>query len=173
MKLEKYFSKHDVNKALEAMAYYAKSQCNSLEVTNLVERLFPGDNKKNFSFVFFTIRDYIINNMQYVTDGDESKLLGFDGSDLELIKSPKAILETNRYDCDCASTLIASVLLNLGIPVRFVVISTINEPNSWTHVYAEGYDSKEKIWIIVDPVSYPHEKQMVLDTKQHKIYNLI
>lgn len=177
MKLEKYYSRHTTDDALRAMEHYAKLQKDSPEVKNAVNYILMGVDLKDYKLVFATIRNFIINNMQYVPDGEEAMQFGFDGSDLELIKSPRAILESGRYDCDCATTLIASLLLSIGIPVRFVVISTMpyemTGPEGWTHVYAEGYDSIEKKWIIIDPVSHPAEKQMILDTKQHKIYNLI
>lgn len=177
MKLEKYFSHHTVDDAINAMIYYAKMYKDSPEIKNAIEIILPGVNLQDYPTIFATIRNYIKNTMQYVPDGDEARLFGFDGSDLELVKSPKAILESGRYDCDCASTLIASILLSLCIPVRFVIISTLpfseTGPGGWTHVYTEGYDSNEKKWVVIDPVSHPDEKQMILDTKQHKIYNII
>ena len=61
---------------------------------------------------------------------------------LDLIVSPQVMIQMNNPvgDCDCFSTLLASILIALGFKVWFVSIKVDpNEPDRWSHVYLMTY----------------------------------
>lgn len=59
-----------------------------------------------------------------------------DPVDVELLQSPDKTLERMAGDCDDQAVLVASLLMAIGIPARFVAIGF--EPNVYEHVYAEA-----------------------------------
>jgi transglutaminase-like putative cysteine protease len=54
---------------------------------------------------------------------------------VETIQSPDMTLKLRTGDCDDKSILIASLLLSIGHPCRFVVVGP--EKNVYSHVYVE------------------------------------
>lgn len=126
------------------------------------------------------IRNWILSNLRFVKDSQESKRLfginaeQMEGGDLEMVKSPLAVIESGTYDCDCCATLAGSMFLALGIPARLMAVSFIEaspEEDTYSHVFVQAFDGEE--WITVDPVSYPHERTMMMrDVKAHLVRNL-
>jgi len=124
------------------------------------------------------IRNWILANLTYVKDPPEAKRLfnlsgeHFEHGELEMIKTPTATLETRRYDCDCVATLIAAMLMAIGIQARFAAVKfhDNHDDDEFSHVFAQGCDSRTGTWVTIDPVSYPHEKQMLLDTRSAKTF---
>lgn len=121
------------------------------------------------------ILNWVLVNLEYVMDEKEANRIFGTVGDLEMVKSPRAVLESGRYDCDCGATLIASLLLSLGIPARFVAVGfdpyEETGPDGYDHVYVQGLNEYGQ-WVIVDPVAHPNESKMVLDIKQVKIYDV-
>jgi hypothetical protein len=170
MQVDLDLPEHTTDQAIEGMIHYATKESSEPHVQGLADQItvgiHPGDKRSQM----FAILNWVRNNLTYVKDQEESRRLGFGGEDLELIKSPVAVLQTRRYDCDCIATLIASVMLALGIQPQFVVIGFGNGPE---HVYARGLDDLSGQFVIVDPVSHPHEDQMVLDTQEFQVYDVL
>jgi Transglutaminase-like superfamily len=73
-----------------------------------------------------------------------------DPLDLELIRTPKAILEKRVGDCDDKSTLLACLLRCIGHPSRFVAIAMQPDPQSYSHVYVETPLGKR--WIALETI---------------------
>jgi Transglutaminase-like superfamily len=82
---------------------------------------------------------------QYDRVGEVRALHGFvrdsirytnDPIDLELVRTPRAILEMGVGDCDDKSTLLACLLRCIGRPSRFVAIMMTGQ-NAFSHVYVE------------------------------------
>ena len=176
MNLERYFPNHTTDQAVAAMKHYAVSQYTDPKIQKLAQDITIGINPNDQVSQMLAILHWIMVELKYVSDEEESNRLFGTNGDLEMVKSPKAVLESGRYDCDCGSTLIAALLMSLGIRARFVTVGFASYeetgPDGFEHVYAQGWDEKSRQWIIVDPVSYPNEQQMSLDTKQVKFYDI-
>jgi len=176
MKLERYLPEHTTDDTIVVMRYYALKDRSDPIIQDLAHQItsdiHPSDKKSQM----MAIMNWILVNMIYIHDEDEGRrLFGTDG-DVELVKSPTATLESGRYDCDCIATFIASLMLALGIKPKFIVVGFspdyMTGPDGYEHVYVTGFDDNSGRWIIIDPVSNPDEKQMILDTKQHKVYDI-
>jgi len=83
-----------------------------------------------------------------------------DPVDVELVKSPRVLLEESARDpggkfvgdCDDASTLLASLLACVGIRSRFCVVPADGRrPGEWSHVYVSAATS-DGWWISLDPI---------------------
>jgi hypothetical protein len=59
---------------------------------------------------------------------------------------------TKAEDCDGQATLVASLLLSIGIPARFIVIGP---KGNRTHVFTEAYVNGQ--WLAVDTVDRVHQ----------------
>lgn len=89
-----------------------------------------------------------------------NKLLGIsyeemntpDGA-IDLVIAPEVLVRMPNPvgDCDCFSTLVAALLIALGIQVWFVSIKVDpNEPDRWSHVYVYAYLSDEDMTVSLD-----------------------
>ena len=177
MRIEGYLSEHTTDDALQAMAHYAKREYTHPKIKGLAHDLVIGINPNDQRSQMIAILNWVKKNLKYVTDEHEAQRLFGTSGDLEMIKSPTAVLRSGRYDCDCVSTLIAAMMLSLGIKVRFVVVGfhevELTGPDGFEHVYVQGFDEQSSKWLIIDPVSHPSERQMILDTRQSKIYDIL
>jgi len=168
------YTTHDV---LQVMKQYAQQDSTSDVVKQVAFVISGGVHPTDILSIAVSTRNWILTNMVYVKDHVEAnRLFGFQEPDLEMVKSPKVVLESRRYDCDCAATLIASIMLALGIPVRFMAVAfhdhQITGPDAYSHVFAQVYDSLRGVWITIDPVSYPEESEMLNKVKQHLVVNI-
>ena len=59
-----------------------------------------------------------------------------DPLDIELVRTPRAILEMGVGDCDDKSILLSSLLRCIGRPSRFIAIQ-MKGTNGYSHVYVE------------------------------------
>ncbi len=160
---------------LNIMQGYAVKDHASDEIQNLAISITSEINPADAKSVMLSIRNWILANMTFVLDTKEAKrMFNIDYPDLEMVKAPLQTLESKRYDCDCVSTLITSMLMALGIPARFMVVSfhpiEVTGPDGYSHVFAQGFDGRD--WMTIDPVSYPNEAQMMRDSKQFKIHEV-
>lgn len=175
MNLELYKPEHNTDDSLRAMREYARSQYTTRIIQDLASNIVCGINPNDKTSQMLAILHWILTNLEYVKDEQESNRLFGTVGDLELIKSPKAVLESRRYDCDCIATLIAALLLAIGIKARFVAVGfepyEVTGPDGYDHVYCQGMNESGQ-WVIIDPVAYPNEQRMTLDTKQVKIYDV-
>jgi len=179
MKIEGYIpNRSTYAQVIEVMTRYARKDSTSDKIVDLANRIsslvHPSDNKSKM----IATLNWIKTNLSYTYDHLEAmRLFGMDPEDIELVKSPLAVLESGRYDCDCIATFIASIFLYLGVQVRFVIVgfddsAPETEYEGYSHVYAQGFDESSGTWVVVDPVSHPDEKCMILDTKRVRVYPL-
>jgi transglutaminase-like putative cysteine protease len=108
---------------------------------------------------------------QYDRAGEIRALHGFvrdsirytnDPVDMELVRTPRAILEMGVGDCDDKSILLASLLRCIGRPSRYVAIC-LSGPSGYSHVYVETPMGKR--WICLEtirPVEAGWEPQGVI-----------
>lgn len=167
---------------LALMRTYAIKDSSSPEIRTLAGDITQGLHPEDSASIMLAVRNWILVNLSFIKDPDEAiRLFGdvshhMEHGELEMVKSPVVVLETKRYDCDCISSLIASVLINFGIPCRFVAVSfhpeSMTGPDGYSHVFCQGLD-RDGLWFTIDPVSHPHEKRMLeRDTKQWKIFEV-
>lgn len=77
---------------------------------------------------------------------------------VETLATPIRTLEMASGDCDDMSTLLASLYLAVGFPVRFVVVANNPKyPKSFSHVFVEVDVTGEGDWVPADP-SHPRAK---------------
>jgi len=69
---------------------------------------------------------------------------------VEFLIAPRHLITIGEGDCDDMSTMLASILLALKIPVKFKIIA--HKTRSYSHVYCEAYIEAINRWIPVDPV---------------------
>lgn len=82
----------------------------------------------------------------------------FRGEYSETLQSPEATLRLGAGDCDDQSTLIASLLASLGFETRFNTVAMRDDPEEFSHVFAEVLDKQTRQWIPLDTTvqgSYP------------------
>jgi len=179
--LEGYWPNHTTKDSVNIMIHYAKQDSSNQRIRNLSDRIVSGIHPLDKKSQMMAILNWILANLEYVYDENEAKRLFGTTGDIELVKSPIGVLDSKRYDCDCIATLIVSMFIYLGIQSRIITVGFSpvevtgpdNEQTSgMEHVYVVGYDEQSKKWIIVDPVSHPNEKQMILDIKQYQVYDI-
>lgn len=176
MNLDRYLPEHTTDDAIAAMSQYAVKEHTEAHVQDLAQELTAEIHPDDKVSQMAAIMNWIRVNLTYVLDEKEgARLFGTKG-DLELVKSPIAVLESKRYDCDCIATFIASLCLALGIQVQFVTVGFTPEhitgPDGFDHVYAEGFDPVTGSWLVLDPVAHPNEAQMTMDTAQKRTWNV-
>lgn len=176
MKIEGYMPEHTTDDAVAVVIHYAKKDYTNPRIQHLASAITNGIHPADQRSQMIAILNWVKANLKYVFDEDEAARLFGTSGDIEMVKSPIAVLDSGRYDCDCISTLISALLMALGIRPRLVVVgfhaAELTGPDGFEHIYVQGWDENEKKWFIIDPVSHPSEKQMVLDTKQSKFYDL-
>jgi len=77
-----------------------------------------------------------------------------DPANLEKVSDFDHTTASREGDCDDKVVWLATALLCLGVPVRFVVQSY--DGNSWDHVYLEFYDWQAWRWTALDPTADGH-----------------
>jgi transglutaminase-like putative cysteine protease len=83
-----------------------------------------------------------------------------DPATVELVKTPRATLETGVGDCDDIATLLAALILLCGSQARFVTVG-FRHHGPFTHVYCEGLDPRTKRWVALDPVAGDRTEEML------------
>lgn len=76
-----------------------------------------------------------------------------EANDRELIISPEMLLSMSHPmgDCDCYSTLTASLVVCAKMPCAYVVIAVDEkEPFRWSHVFCKAYLQDEGQWLTMD-----------------------
>jgi hypothetical protein len=176
MELEGYQADHTTEQAVMAMIKYARDQYKVPEVQAAVEEVTRGIHPSDRRSLMIATMNWILAKMKYVFDQDESRRLFGTTGDVELVKSPRAVLESKRYDCDCISTLISAIFLALGIPTRIVTVSFHDMqqvgPDGYEHVFVQGFDDVTNSWFVIDPVSHPNEDKMIRSVKFSRIYDV-
>lgn len=120
-----------------------------LFVEQLVRYVFPHDYLSEYAAILNWVRMHI----RYSRDP----------TDIEQLKTPQAVFETETGDCDDQSILIAAFCAQLGAKVRFVAGAFKREHGqpAWSHVWCEAYDPTSKAWVVLDPVPGRRVAQMI------------
>jgi hypothetical protein len=150
---------------LKVMKSYALTDSRIELVNNIAENIrkecssITNINDKQFCYAEKAF-NYIVKNVRYVEDKkaaeDVINTNQYDMNNVEFLVAPRKLLVRGYGDCDCMSTALCSILVNLKVPCRFVVIAW--KSNSYSHVYPEvGLWLTQKgtykpFWIPSDPV---------------------
>jgi hypothetical protein len=176
MEIERVLPEHTNDDTVRAIIEYGRRCSTSPAMVTLADEICGRINKQDSKSKMVAIIHWVKKHLRYVEDKDEAKrLAGYDG-EAEVVKSPLAVLESGTYDCDCISTFIVSLLIIMKIPARIALVGfhypEQTGPDGFEHVYAQGLDVATNEWVIVDPVSFPNESKMLLDTKQVQLYDI-
>ena len=83
--------------------------------------------------------DWVRRNIRYTRD-----ILG-----VELLHTPRRMLELKAGDCDDMTILLGAMLLSTGHPVRLALVGfRPHKPHSYSHIYPEAKVGKQ--WIALD-----------------------
>lgn len=88
------------------------------------------------------IWDFVVLNFRYV----------YDPADIDTFATARESLLAGGGDCDDATILFAALLGLIGFRVIGRVVSTVDDPNTWVHIYpmvAVSKDHPEK-WVALD-----------------------
>lgn len=136
---------------LKIMRQIARQYKTSLAVRNLALFLTQNLKSKDWFSEAKVIQEYARDKIRYVKD-----IAG-----VETLQTPEVTLEVKAGDCDDKSVLIASLLLSIGHPVRFVAIG--KTPDNFVHVFPEtrigtkwvALEATEPVNIGWQPTGYP------------------
>jgi hypothetical protein len=73
----------------------------------------------------------------------------------EKLYPPAELLKIRAGDCDDISMLMATLLMAIGYPARFVTVAASQNPEQFSHVYVEGNVNGQ--WVPMDPARYDSE----------------
>ena len=136
---------------LKIMRQIAREYKTSLPVRNLALSLTQKLPQKDWTAEAKAIQEFARDKIRYVKD-----VVG-----VETVQTPLVTLENKAGDCDDKSVLIASLLMSIGHPARFVAIG--KTPDSFVHVFPEtrigtkwvSLESTEPVSIGWQPTGYP------------------
>lgn len=130
-------------RTLEAMRYLVRKDVNSVFVQRCVSTILESARQQGLNdpvaALFFYARDciYFIADppgLEKVSDFERTTRAGFG-------------------DCDDKSVWLATALLSIGVPARFIVQSY---GQVWDHVYVEYWSWSAWAWIALDPTADGH-----------------
>lgn len=128
-------------RTLEVMRWLVRENFSRGETSETIQQLFGAIPRSQLvQSLFFVARDQI----HYRPDPEN----------LEQIADFHHTTATREGDCDDKVIWLATALLAVGVPVRFVVQSY--DGGSWDHVYLEFYDWQALRWIALDPTADGH-----------------
>lgn len=128
-------------RTLQVMRWLARKDYSSAEVGISIRNLLKQQpNLPPVAALFLFARDQI----KYVTDPPN----------MEKVSDFQHTTESREGDCDDKITWLATALLSIGVPVRFVVQSA--NGGDWDHVYLEFYDWSNFAWVALDPTADGH-----------------
>ena len=130
-------------RTLEAMRYLVRKDSGSQSVRLCVWSILESARRQGIdnpvAALFFYARDQI----RFVDDPPG----------VEKVSDFERTTRAGIGDCDDKSVWLATALLTLGIPARFVVQSY---GQTWDHVYVEFYDWASWGWTALDPTADGH-----------------
>jgi len=136
-----------IRKTLACMKKLALKGAHDKDVWEASRRAVAGRNIRNHCEVRDThcemgrLLEWVQNNIRWTPDIGTA----------ETVAAPWRTLGVGAADCDCLSTLLASMAISIGIPVRFKAIGASEKhPDEFTHVYVEMRDH-EGDWIPAEP----------------------
>lgn len=145
---------------LELMKKYATEASKDPKIfilSRAIVRDIEPNNKIGQAQVILT---WVKQNIQYISD-----IYG-----VETIIYPVTLVEKIKSgDCDCLSSLVASMILSVGIPCRFAVVKI--ETPEWSHVYVEALINNT--WKALDASSTESSVGWECAYKEKKTYPIV
>lgn len=133
-----------IAETLAHMANVAKQASADPAIQRIAEQLDGATTHDYVMRAFWWVRQHI----PYVRDEDRLESLGLP-PDAELIVRPELLVRTEMGgDCDDHATITAALLLARNIPVRFITITTPEDPAHFTHVWVEALTQNG--WVALD-----------------------
>lgn len=127
-------------RTLDVMRWLVRKDSQLLSVRAIIQKLTQQSGLPPVAALFLFARDEI----RYVADPPNC----------EKVSDFAHTTASRKGDCDDKGVWLATALLCLGVPVRFVVQSY--DGNSWDHVYLEFYDWSAWRWTALDPTADGH-----------------
>ena len=139
---------------LNHMVSFAKQYRKNPEIRALAEKIIANVPEKDAVGEARAIFEWVRDNIRYTQDI----------RDVEMLKTPDAVVYSAQGDCDDKATLVATLLESIGYATRFIAIG-MNTPGVFEHVYAQvklgtrwvGMDTTERVplgWEPPHPVAY-------------------
>lgn len=94
-----------------------------------------------------------------------------DTEGIEELRTPARTLHDKIFDCDDATILTSAILINLGIPHEYRIVS-YEQKGKFGHIYPVAIDEMGNDWVIDTVPEIPHfnyEEQPIIDLKTVKI----
>lgn len=130
------------------------------EVINFTQQLCRGLASGDYASEVAACYYGVCQHVRYVRDPEG----------VELVKTPRKILETGTGDCDDMSTLLAAMLMAVGNRCRFVLVGfRPGAPPS--HVYTEAIGPQGMTYAL-DPVANKDIKKMLARVKTRQVVAL-
>jgi len=142
----------------------------SLAVRRAAEGVVSGLREKDYNGEIAALYYWVCAHKRYTHDPTH----------VELVKDPLASLEEiQRFgkatlDCDDLSTLLAALLMSIGVRVQIVTVDfkSCTGQDNFSHVFTVAQDPKSKTWLVVDPVAGPRTAEMLRRVKCYRAYSL-
>lgn len=115
-----------VRVTLAAMAKFARNGARAPVVRETALNVIAALNQKDYRGEMTSLHRFVRDSIRYVRDVHN----------VETVQTPEKTLEYSAGDCDDKSTLLASLLLSVGHPARFVAVG--KQWGQYSHVYVES-----------------------------------
>jgi hypothetical protein len=148
----------DVTQTVKAMGQLANSGKKDPDIVDLVSRICQDLAQGDYSSEVLAIYYWVCQNIRYIRDPD----------DVELLKTPRKILQTKSGDCDDMSILLAAMCMTAGNPVDFCLAGF--SPGALSHVYCAVRTPAGHL--VLDPVANRSTGSMLKDIKHMQIVRL-
>jgi len=139
-----------------AKAVHGERGEQSVFVRSVVEEVVLGLQPKDYLGEILAIRYWVTEHVRYVNDSLH----------VEIVKDPQRLVEEvlargqASGDCDDLASLIATMCLQVGRVVEFVVVG-FGEPGHYSHVFVRVKEPRSGQWIVCDPVAGSDERGML------------
>ena len=131
-----------VRQTLRRMSDIAREYSKHPTVIRLARAIVHSCPVKDFACEARALFEWVRDNIRWTRD-----VYG-----VETLATPVRTLEMKAGDCDDLSTLLASLYLAVGFPVRYVVIANLPQhPQSFSHVFVQVDITGEGDWVSADP----------------------
>ena len=128
------------------MSRAIRSECSRPDVRDTAARIVRGCGPRGFRCRIRRVLEWVRTRVEYIPDPIGVEAVGLASFHLERIKRDGV----SFGDCDCAATLIGSLLRAVGFRVRLAAASFLPD-RRLHHVWAEAFDPSRGCWVEVDP----------------------
>ncbi len=136
-------------------------------VRQFTEDVVRGIRDKDYLSEILAIRNVGLSKVHYINDPLH----------VEYIKDPERMVNEIRADgqtladCDEIASLIATLCLQVGRLVEFVVVG-FGHPGDYSHVFCHAKEPKSGEWITCDPVAGSDERSMLERVTSYELWSL-